>query len=117
MSDTRDLVRHQSQQDRRNGGPVHFAPRREPHAFVIVTLEIVDAEGDALRVETWAWGAGTPQAVLRRWSANHPAMEAHRIGTSVVTAAPAKIVYDALRPVGSRVKVRDRALEKVAVGL
>ncbi len=95
-----------------------FCPKDTPRsAFVSITLQYIDEDGVVLRSQTWTWGFGTAAVVLRRWRRAHPTLAASEVDHAVTSDGPKRVTYIGLAPLGPRVKVKDVALARCAVGL
>lgn len=112
MSNVHHLVQRQLNQER-----AEPAKTGNSMAFLALICEFCDDAGDLIRTQTWTCGHAAAPAVLRRWKRENPVMASSLVEHVVLTAGRHKVVYDGLTPLGPRVKVRDRALERAAVGL
>lgn len=119
MSTAIVLIRRQAQQEIAAMAP---PPKHYPGwhgtsvAFVRLVMEFIDGDGDAVRTETWTIGT-TVRGALGAWKRQHPMMAQNLVEHEVVTAGKRRVIYEGLAPLGPRVKVKDVALERVAVGL
>ncbi len=89
-----------------------------PCYLLSIVLRTTDPEDGSI-IEQHTWTAGRSQgAAIRKWKTANPVLAASLHSYTLVTPVKgARVLYPELLKKGPRVKVRDEALLKCAVGL